>query len=1644
MKLSLLLGETGKSFLNTNKEILSTLSGYKIVEGVTDRFTPQISSETSLNETARRLEEAQSTEYLNNGFMKNRAELERTQDKINILNSLKKSAVKDDEHYLELLSQGMEETEAFSQTKTKYDEELEMLYELKKIQEATTQYARENLGIINRTFAAPAYDVLIDAMNITDAGDLVSGGRLIATAASGLISGGVGTGLSKLGVVSNLTEKGTKAAMLASNVITKAGVEAATSIPDTYLDIKRMETEGQEYDWGTIAKQYGLNFAGGMAMEGVTSLASYGFGKMLNKFSQDFNTKAGSTLAESKPIKKQVGKNQQYAEVGLEADNNLTTANAYHQNVVNHHGQLNGEIKADIDIPSGEIEKVDPLAVGPDKFNNTLKVDVDMNTSGERRIMAKVVEEAKNKNPKDELDTKKLLEENKLEIKRLEKEKKVRQIDDFTRAMIFDARHTVTEAQKIALEKGENVNKFIGDNTLATYEKLYSITNILDTSRLNQQKTFNFGISKRGAKLKINDYSDFVRYSNENGIDVGRFIFTGRIGKEMPNEYKEVAGYVKEMADKYVFNNKPLITFEDTDSMVSYAYSKGLHDLFEAVDFASEGNSITLRINPDLDSKELTKIVRTLKDEARPNLEKNLDVEQVFNATMKKTGLLPDVAKSILNENIVEDGIYIKRLLREAGLTDYQARTLFNEFNRARKKIEPDNAMMLLNTINSDISQRNSMSNKVWKYINKQQALANESLFRVETGTRSKWITEEEARKILPKEQIDKLDKILEKSDEFFGTYDPQLATSYYGFNIQQKSGKTVTKDIRTTDVTDVMDQFLESQGVTKKFENLTPEQKIKAVDSLMAKFQLEDDMKVGTNVARLHNPKSLSDYFETFIKQNNLPRDMMEIEINTNAPKFEAYFQPSKTNKQKIVLNFPKGMDQRLQLGVLRHELEHAKEFFEDGLENINFKGFRNMPTVSGSGAFQKLIDGKPVSIREMLAAYYNKHFYNVQNDTFERNLLNITMRDRLGNMSKYDRMQNFMKMLRNTRIGAINNRATNKELFGFMADEIDMPDIIDSNYFQDFITKTFHSPEKMYDFFDFLSDFGTNKAERNSTVFWQTIAGMTTKDVGFSPATLLNSLNDSRMDKYIKENLKDIDNEFVNTNMRSIIGGLRNQLRDSLIQSGSRKIVPNDFKSLLESGVVSAMIGARPVKEAIVTPTMAMISYAFSGGDIKGLKKMSKNWVIGLGEYAKSYGTVLGTGLENTGEFVNWGLRKTLGVELENNFLCTFGDTLRKTFKNKGITLDTHEAKILSKMNTDLRILSADGDVRSFSSFLARALNGNLVGNSADDLILERIAHSNALFELNGMAKANSYESLSAIQKSMYNVSGFEKEQFELFKQNLIKVRDTSDSFLDLKSEHLNVKLMLGIAQSKVDVVGLGRKAFKTTDDTGRFFFMAKTVAGAALIAGKRMHSTNVNGVEIPMLSGAKFGKAVGLSLLAIAGSVPAQYAVSMAQEYLLGYKNNLEELRQDLVNITETKNYSKLAKDFTNYALEMSPMAYYKAGNTYGGGLLDNLGAIGEVPNMLDQNIFDFSNGEFRSPYRMLGLAGSTIAGSTFLRTLKRFEKDKKATSRTFRSKKFRNEFEKELEKDFEKYLTNSGIKYIDEMDKQYRAMQLTNQY
>lgn len=1539
-------------------------------------FNPFSNQGFSQEELQAREDEFSNPSYMWNSYYLQRDKMEETLDRINTIKRMKDLQIELKETRLKVLGKDMEETEETKKMFEEYDKELEALEFQKKIQIAGLNYAQKNLGGIQKFVSAPLYDVLVDVSNPTDIGDLISVGRVGVSLASAGVGAAVAKGAGSIGL-------GTVGKIV--------GTEAVISVADTALDVARIKDEtGEELDNSDIAKLYGTNVAGGLIMNGLMASGGYAFRTIFNKVKGRVNSAGASAM--NTP-----GANRTSPNGTPNPDMSQAPRTALRQAL----GEESGEQMADV-IKSAELSKFDTFDMS-DEIAKASTLDMGTTTPAERKVMDITLTDYMAKNLDTPIPESEFLNLPKTRdfIKTEMNTRTNKIMTDLSQMIANYARVYTNTIEEIALKKNIKAIDLINSNQTPLFarEWVNSISIIKEKISTTLSKQINFNISSRGSELGINNYVDFIKYSQDNGIDIFKAMYTGILPDNLPQPYKEVFGYVSDLTFKYSIEVNPREVFGENDYLIETASKYGANSLFvgleyEPKDWNFDIDGVPMMINPRLTSDEALELVTKIRTELQDELSGKVDLVKVVQdyADLEMADYDDGIVR-ILEENLSQSRNNLINKLREYGLNKRQASVVYNVFNKARKNIEDVdvNGIELIDEITKDFSKRNTIKNRLFSFIPKNDAMSDVDLFRITTDGKGNTIRN---KRFAPKDEVTNNRKFtqaeLERRDEIEqmvtkylgGPINPNVEKAFWGINIPLAQGSK-TVDIRTTDISQLADIYYKKEGVLKKdWRELSDDDMVKFLDEVATKLVSESIIKIGEYVRISTGIDNVEDYVDYLLTKWNVDKSKLKIEINHKAEKFRAFYRPS---EKLISLNFPKDMGGDTKLGVVRHELQHMYEDVVLGKTNdVTYRNnFRNRPTIAGTGVFNRIKKGQPVTAREFIGRFYDNHFYSPMNDNFERNYLAAVAREKFNKRTPYEKAQDFFSLLDATTQGRVTERTHVKEIFRFLQDAEDIPDYLDADFYQDFAIKSFIRPDDMFDFVNFLADKGNNKIRNMNTNYSKILSRMVTEEQGFSINTLLAQLNTNKLKRDL-QGIYDNVNDLKNTVLGTVIGDIRKEVRDRFITRGGRQDDPTSLPSLFSSAVTSALIGTRQFTEALTSPVMAGTAHILAGGKFsEGAMIAIKNLPLSYRNYIKSYIYAGGTAVENVGEFFNAGINAAsqtiLKRQMEQTFTLHLADTLHKIgdIKNSNVTL--FDAKEFSDFTTQMAILNAGADPDAFIGRMARIFNRSIHGNKADDIQLQAIAEKVARSEFMKMLGVSDVSQLNQIQKQMYTMSGLDNSEFgkwQVYARNVV-----NEHGLDFPQDAFSLKMMLAQGEGSIDLIGMSRRT--TKGERISFLYMCQTMFNAAKLALQKLKATSVNGFQVEHMDTMQIAKLMGVLGVASIGVV-AMLPKQQTEKIVFGNKTMLDDMDKayDTWKQDKKKGSYLIAKTILGTATQQTPFSYMvnPSGNAFG--------VYGAGYSLFDRNIFDVSKGEVRDSWLTLSIFAAPIVSSRLTMLAKKY--------------------------------------------------------
>lgn len=1539
-------------------------------------FNPFSNQGFSQEDLQAREDEFSNPSYMWNSYYLQRDKMEETLDRINTIKRMKDLQIELKETRLKVLGKDMEETEETKKMFEEYDKELESLEFQKKIQIAELNYAQKNLGGIQKFVSAPLYDVLVDVSNPTDIGDLISVGRVGVSLASAGVGAAVAKGAGSIGL-------GTVGKIV--------GTEAVISVADTALDVARIKDEtGEELDNSDIAKLYGTNVAGGLVMNSLMAGGGYAFRTIFNKVKGRVNSAGASAM--NTP-----GANRTSPNGTPNPDMSQAPRTALRQAL----GEESGEQMADV-IKSAELSKFDTFDMS-DEIAKASTLDMGTTTPAERKVMDITLTDYMAKNLDTPIPESEFLNLPKTRdfIKTEMNTRTNKIMTDLSQMIANYARVYTNTIEEIALKKNIKAIDLINSNQTPLFarEWVNSISIIKENISTILSKQINFNISSRGSELGINNYVDFIKYSQDNGIDIFKAMYTGILPDNLPQPYKEVFGYVSDLTFKYSIEVNPREVFSENDYLIETASKYGANSLFvgleyEPKDWNFDVDGVPMMINPRLTSDEALELVTKIRTQLQDELSGKIDLFKVVQdyADLEMADYDDGIVR-ILEENLSQSRNNLINKLREYGLNKRQASVVYNVFNKVRKNIEDVdvNGIELIDEITKDFSKRNTIKNRLFSFIPKNDAMSDVDLFRITTDGKGNTIRN---KRFAPKDEVtnnrkftqaelDRRDEIEQMVTKYLGgPINPNVEKAFWGINIPLAQGSK-TVDIRTTDISQLADIYYKKEGVLKKdWRELSDDDMVKFLDEVATKLVSESIIKIGEYVRISTGIDNVEDYVDYLLTKWNVDKSKLKIEINHKAEKFRAFYRPS---EKLISLNFPKDMGGDTKLGVVRHELQHMYEDVVLGKTNdVTYRNnFRNRPTIAGTGVFNRIKKGQPVTAREFIGRFYDNHFYSPMNDNFERNYLAAVAREKFNKRTPYEKAQDFFSLLDATTQGRVTERTHVKEIFRFLQDAEYIPDYLDADFYQDFAIKSFIRPDDMFDFVNFLADKGNNKIRNMNTNYSKILSRMITEEQGFSINTLLAQLNTNKLKRDL-QGIYDNVNDLKNTVLGTVIGDIRKEVRDRFITRGGRQDDPTSLPSLFSSAVTSALIGTRQFTEALTSPVMAGTAHILAGGKFsEGSMMAIKNFPLAYRNYIKSYIYAGGTAVENVGEFFNAGINAAsqtiLKRQMEQTFTLHLADTLHKIgdIKNSNVTL--FDAKEFSDFTTQMAILNAGADPDAFIGRMARIFNRSIHGNKADDIQLQAIAEKVARSEFMKMLGVSDVSQLNQIQKQMYTMSGLDNSEFgkwQVYARNVV-----NEHGLDFPQDAFSLKMMLAQGEGSIDLIGMSRRT--TKGERISFLYMCQTMFNAAKLALQKLKATSVNGFQVEHMDTMQIAKLMGVLGVASIGVV-AMLPKQQIEKIVFGNKTMLDDMDKayDTWKQDKKKGSYLIAKTILGTATQQTPFSYMvnPSGNAFG--------VYGAGYSLFDRNIFDVSKGEARDGWLTLSIFAAPIVSSRLTMLAKKY--------------------------------------------------------
>lgn len=1308
-----------------------------------------------------------------------------------------------------------------------YSENLEKeIIQLEDMYAATTMTTDKFLsdaGWIRRNIGERTYNVIADVQDVTDVDDIASAIRIVAAVASVATGGG-----------SLLTVLKTEGAI--------GTVEGAV---DTLRDYSKGEDVGL-IDWAeNSAINTGLNLVGA----GLGQLVGYGFRKgaslLFKKNASEISTTVAKSLQELEEPLADVSK--------LEIETGYYTKNFKSpiKGTIPKGGTSLDAAESWVDQQLKETGKGSKLSIvkgnrdgqliseafnGPFTENIMIKSDYGLTTPNERGIITEAIVEYANKNnikltPEEALKIRNLPEVTKnIEIKKVTLQERL--FNDVRDSALNQSRELQNFLEKYPTVEPKQV---IGTNSNMVINFVQNINRTFKEATEEVSNHINTNIQGLGGSLGIRSYADFYEFSVNNGIDINKAMYTGKLNKEMPDAYKATFQYMKKLYDELYVKIRPneIFTADSEFSAILRKYNIAPLSILEentAIPFTDQITRYNIRKDIDV-NKVLEPYTNWLSGKVDDAIDE-IDLTKIKGDSKEVRKMLKDsinLSGKKLNERIKD----IMPQLEGTGITEKELKSTISQV-RKNYKMDLEDFNYIKRTINEDISINTKRQNKIWGYINKKFFLENEDIFMVtEAGTTwgKRWGTFNEVSANWTDSDRTLYNELNNKFKIAAGTTDVNAEIKFNGTNINGK-----IYDSRTT----FIDKAYNSSRPKVKWNELTYEQKIKAANDMSNNLVKENLGKMGDLIQEKTGVTNFQETIMYYAKKYEI--DNINIVTVKEAESIASV--STQGNKFTITVVDPEGLaklniSNNEAIGIARHEIEHILETMNTGkMQDISWfdKTFRNVPGIEGTEIANKILLDEKVTLREMIGEYYGKHFYNYQNDNFETSYLGAKLRDWYNNLSDYDKLLGVFEFVRNSR--ATSTEKTDFKTFWQYG--LEKVGATGNDIPQDFLIKSFNSQSGLEDFLFFAAN---NTKQKNAKAFnsmYQRAKGiMVNNQVGYSPRQLLAGLDASKIIN--RANERGLQNSFTTT-MGENIGHLRTALRTNF---AFKSVAEQQFSNTnLAINAFSAMlVGGRAQKDAISTSALVFSNYWTNGQHIKAMMELTKDLPTASKHMARSWSSnVAGNLVYNINTFMKYVLNDLMGFHYEGRALAHAGDWLHNVgfignpkLNNKQIQQFVTDTMTMQQM---MGGVDHTGKGAAF-----KMLNQSMTGLRNDDLLSVLTAQKHANFEFAGILTKNSFGELTPIQKKMFQFSGYSQEEFPLFLKEANKMMNEIPDLGNIPLNYSRMKNTIRAGINEFDT--LGRIKLGTNTGFNSFEYMQATTKGLAIDLIERLGKGSYNGV-------------------------------------------------------------------------------------------------------------------------------------------------------------------------------------------------------
>ena len=1430
-------------------------------------------------------------------------------------------------------------------------------------------------GVFKRYIGIPAYEVLTDVIDITDVGDLASLARIGAV--------GVGTALGGELIAPKIAAAG--AGKIASNVGGIMAAEGVGAAADTTADYLRAKSENRELSTGEIAKDYGINYAANLAFVGMGIGAKKAFSGIYKgvkksvvkgvaeaktlpidpipstatvKVPVEMPTKIPTEVPTKIPT---VDKATMFKSPESVIPENLNAKNIETNTVA---GAVEDIINKTTESDLGTLKaKINGIKDGEIDFEYKIGFDDDI------AIEAKVIGlgtgkseawgKAANSYLQNNIGYKNIENKSRREVMAMLTTTEAKQIiernvnlDNATAleraslAFVNNARSVKKVLkEKYPDPKDWDLSKVISPNSTETRRSVATFTHIFKKEGEKVFKEINEMLVKdsEGSIRSIDNF--YTKFSNENNII--KSLYSGKLeNPELFNEAEiKTFGNFREKYFNKVLKMDALKKYSMDDDIVKTISDNYDINTFNDI-FIPSGEIIidhkvvpTYALNPSLSEDYLK---RSFSFSGIDNVLNKIEASDDVRSALKN--LIYD--KKLNTKKAITEGI---RKLKAEGKLPKRIVGLQKEIDNLFKEYKPDPKQKQLEEVvkklvSAENSRERQQLNRIWGVFNKKNVLAIQDLTTVKNNTtyENTLISKEEAFKRidadksltpeLKQEKEMRLRNLIADLQTKTGQRQLQVDLDYFGLEIPagknttvrsagEYSFKTKTKieDIRNVDVAKLINKEL---GVD--FRRLPEQIKRDELNSLCFKTLSDQHQKMGKRIYEKIGTLDLEKATDYYLEEWGIPKENFSLKFEKLPEGVGGSFRAKRVDgviQTSINLSDIPGDDSYKALGILRHELEHLREFYQvppSEMRNFDLTKFTNTPGVTGTEAFKKIKDGESVSLRELLGEFYGNHFYDWQNDTFESTLAGIEMAEKYNSLTGYDKLQMFLQSLSNTtmltrqgKLSSSNLLLTNNlyEKAGLSKLSEVNPDVV-----EEFISRRFESPQNMIDFIAEATSY--NNANRFNEVFQKLHGSITNENVGFSKGQLIHSLR-SEASKLSKEKFKVKENAETIQVLQSYAEALSTHMKGLQTTTSSNYTSTKLVTGLLTNGV----IGYRQFMDAPSAVASTSLQYIVHGEYSKGLKTLVEN----IPDASKMFGASITQATANltdsTQRTMSAVLSNIKGYNVEVTAMDSFINKLRKVGENTEFVIDSNQRRIVSETLTTLNLLEENIDKNSLKGWAANHTMKGMLGLQSDDIFSQIMATKGSQSEMYDMLSKSTYGELNKIQKFMFGASGYTEPEFNIFKSKMGEVLENAEKVGLENSDDYLLRAVLGTGETQLDLMGRAKALSKGSHNP--FMYLTQTIWQLATETITNITAYSDYGVYVGKKGPKELFETLAVAAGSTLGVAGGAYAVRNIARSLKDQQTPFTTLHDDVKELNDMSP-SKLALTLSRRIGDVTPLS------------------------------------------------------------------------------------------------------------------------